>query len=39
MAENRIPLSPLAREPIVSAFFRRGARDLSDAFAALQLAD
>ncbi len=33
MADNRIPLSALARDPIVAAFFRRGERDLGDAFA------
>lgn len=33
MADIRIPLSSLSRDPIVAAFFRRGERDLGDAFA------
>ena len=33
MAETRIPLSSLARDPIVAAFLRRGERDAGGAFA------
>lgn len=33
MADTRIPLSSLARDPIVAAFLRRGERDLGNAFA------
>lgn len=33
MADTRIPLSSLARDPIVAAFLRRGERDAGDTFA------
>lgn len=33
MADVRIPLSSLARDPLVAAFFRRGERDAGTAFA------
>lgn len=33
MADTRILLSSLARDPIVAAFFRRGERDAGNTFA------
>lgn len=33
MADTRIPLSSVARDPIVAAFLRRGERDVGNAFA------